>query len=284
MQYTIENNALSISVESHGAQIKSVKVDGKERAWQNENGAWKDTSPLLFPICGHFGVTVDGKTYPMPAHGLANKNEFTLVNKTQSALTLVFSSNENTKTAYPFDFKFFVTYEIADKKLTVKYTVQNMGKTPLYFACGGHDSFALAKDVDKYQLVFEKAETLVHYAHDDGGYLTGDTTCYGENTRSLILPKGFLSEGRTLIFKGVQSRKVSLQTLTGETLATLTFEGFENLLLWRATADSRYICIEPWTNLPDYANAEEQELSQKSGVYAVGVGEEKTLIREIEYV
>ena len=76
MQHCIDNGILQVQVDDYGAQIKSVKYHGKERAWQNDNGAWKDTAPLLFPVCGHFGVTVEGKTYDMPAHGFVKKQPF----------------------------------------------------------------------------------------------------------------------------------------------------------------------------------------------------------------
>ena len=283
MLHTIDNGILQIQIDAFGAQIKSVKYNGKERAWQNENGAWKDTAPLLFPVCGHFGVTVDGKTYDMPAHGFVKKMPFIPEEISAAAITFVCKSNDQTKNIYPFDFTFKVTYEVCESTLKITYTVKNDGKTPLPFACGGHDSFALENDVDAYQITFENRETLIHYSHDDDGYLTGEKVFYGENTPALILPKEYLAEGRTLIFKELQSRKIYLQTTSGKTLATLTFDGFVNLLIWRATADSKYVCIEPWTNLPDLVGAQPQEIYEKAGVYTVAQGEEKTLVREITY-
>ena len=283
MQYTIKNGNLEVQIDAFGAQIKSVKHDGKEKAWQNENGAWKDTAPLLFPVCGHFGVTVGGKTYDMPAHGFVKKQPFIAEEVTPTAVTLVCKANEQTKAVYPFAFTFKVTYALFDDTLKITYTVRNDGKTPMPFACGGHDSFALEENVDAYRLVFEKRETLIHCAHDDDGYLTGEKVCYGENTLSLALPKEYLAEGRTLIFKDIKSRKVWLTTADEKPLATITFDGFANLLIWRATADSKYVCIEPWTNLPDLVGATPQEMYDKAGVYTVGAGEEMTLEREITY-
>lgn len=283
MLHCIDNGILQVQIDAFGAQIKSVKYHGKERAWQNENGAWKDTAPLLFPVCGHFGMTVAGKTYDMPAHGFVKKTPFIPEEISASAITFVCKANEQTKSVYPFDFTFKVTYELIESTLKIAYTVKNDGKAPLPFACGGHDSFALENDVDGYQIAFENRETLIHCSHDDDGFLTGEKVCYGENIPALKLPKEYLAEGRTLIFKDLQSRKAQLQTMDGKTLATLTFDGFANLLIWRATADSKYICIEPWTNLPDLAGSAPQEIYDKAGVYVVPQGEEKTLVREITY-
>ena len=49
MQHCIDNGILQVEIDAFGAQIKSVKLHGKERAWQNENGAWQGTAPLLSP-------------------------------------------------------------------------------------------------------------------------------------------------------------------------------------------------------------------------------------------
>ena len=283
MRYIIKNEQLQVAVESRGAEIKSVIFNGQERAWQNDNGAWKDTAPLLFPVCGHYGVTVNGILYDMPPHGFVKKAEFTVVAQTADSIALQVSSNQQTKSVYPYDFTFTVTYRVKNNRLFIEYGVQNTGEKALYFACGGHDSFTFTGEISDYCLRFEKAENLVHYAHDDDGYLTGETTSYGENTDTLVLPSDFLQEGRTLIFKGVQSRKVVFQRKNGEKLAEICFDGFENLLIWRATADSQYVCIEPWTNLPDYVGEEVKELSQKAGVYQVDAHTRKALTREIAY-
>lgn len=283
MQYTIQNSKLCVVVDSYGAQIKSVKYSGKERAWQNENGAWKDTAPLLFPVCGHFGVTVDGKSYPISAHGFAKKAEFALVSQTENTLIMQTCANAQTKAVYPFDFIFTVTYTVENDTLRIEYAVENTGEKPLYFACGGHDSFTFTGEIDGYQLAFERKENLVHYFHDDDGYLTGETQNYGENPQTLVLPSDFLQEGRTLIFKGINSRKVRLETRDQKPLADISFDGFDNLLIWRATADSNYVCIEPWTNLPDQANLPDIEFSQKQGTYKVVAHARKSLVREIKY-
>jgi len=57
-------------------------------------------------------------------------------------------------------------------------------------------------------------------------------------------------------------------------------DGFENLLLWHAQ-DAKYICIEPWMNLPDTEGKENIEFSQKEGVMKVAPNTVKTLTRTI---
>ncbi len=281
MQYTIYNDRLSCTIDSLGAELVSVIKDGKERVWQNQTGDWAGHGPVLFPVCGHCGVKVNGVEYPISAHGFAKKTKFMLVKKTETEVVLAIEANEETKKMYPFDFRFEVSYALKGNVLSIGYKVVNPAKTSLYFACGGHESFALDSGVENYEIAFEKQENLVHYFHDDDGYMTGDTKSYG-TLQTLPLPEDFLQEGRTLIFKGIASRKVWLCEKGGKKLAEITFDGFENLLVWHA-GKAPFICIEPWTNLPDPAKSADVEFSAKGGVIEVGGNAEKTLVRTIAY-
>ena len=281
MQYTIHNDTLSCTIDSLGGELVSVVKDGKERVWQNQTGDWAGHGPLLFPVCGHCGVKVNGVEYPISAHGFAKKMQFSLVKKTATEVVLAIEANEETKKVYPFDFRFEVGYVLNENVLSIAYRVVNPANTPLYFACGGHESFALDGGVENYEITFEKQENLVHYFHDDDGYMTGETKAYG-TLQTFPLPEDFLQEGRTLIFKGIASRKVWLRERGGKEFAEITFDGFENLLVWHA-GKAPFICIEPWTNLPDPAKSEDVEFRTKGGVIEVRGNAEKTLVRTIAY-
>ena len=281
MQYTIHNDTLSCTVDSLGGELVSVVKGGKERVWQNQTGDWAGHGPLLFPVCGHCGVKVNGVEYPISAHGFAKKMQFSLVKKTDAEVVLAIEANEETKKVYPFDFRFEVSYALKENVLFIGYRVVNPAEKPLYFACGGHESFALDSGVENYEITFEKQENLVHYFHDDDGYMTGERKSYG-TLQTLPLPEDFLQEGRTLIFKDVVSRKVWLCERGGKKLATITFDGFENLLVWHA-GKAPFICIEPWTNLPDPADVADVEFRVKGGVMEVSGNAEKTLVRTIAY-
>lgn len=281
MRVYIQNKELEVEAETLGGELVSVRYQGKERLWQNPTGEWAGHAPLLFPVCGHFGVTVDGVSYPIKAHGFARKSKFTLVEKGEDFVTFELRANEDTKKVYPYEFVFFVTYRLCGAKIEIEYRVENPAKEPLYFACGAHDSFALEKDVDEYELRFASEKTLTHRPCNEGGYLTGETVEF-TSVNPFVLPKEYLQNGDSLIFEGVESKVALLCEKSGKELAKISFDGFDNLLLWRA-GDAKYICIEPWTNLPDFAGANEEEFSQKSGVLKVEGNSSKKLIRSIEY-
>lgn len=281
MRVSIRNEALALTVETLGAEAVSLKCGGKERLWQNENGSWAGHAPVLFPVCGHCGVTVNGRSYPIRSHGFARRTEFTVSAQGSDFIELSLCANEQTRAVYPYDFVLRVRYTVKGNTLAVRYTVENPSLEPIFFFCGGHPSFALEKSVGEYALEFEKEERFLHLQHNEEGYLTGEVTDFGTG-KTFPLSEEYLQEGRTLIFGDIASRSVVLMHKCGDALARVKFEGFPNLLLWRPNG-ANMICIEPWLNLPDAAGAEEKEFSQKKGVVCVPCGGQKTFDYEITY-
>ena len=270
---------MTVTADTRGAELVSVLCDGKERLWQNEDGSWSGHAPLLFPVCGHFGVTVNGKDYPLPPHGFARKREFTLEARGENFLRFSLVSDEETKRVYPFSFRFTVNYELQGTALNITYEVHNPQEKPLFFSCGGHESFVLASDIENYKLVFPKPVHLMHFVNDEDGYLTGETRDFGTR-RELALPKDILQNNFSLILGNLSVRAVRLCT-NEDCVAELSFPDFAHLLLWRPN-DAKMICIEPWGNLPD-GRGEQKEFSQKAGVVRVEPHETKTLTHTITY-
>ena len=283
MNYILQNAEISVTIASLGAEIISVVKNGKERIWQNPTGEWSGHAPLLFPVSGRCRLTVDGVEYPIGMHGFARKTEFALEEQGDDFVKLSVQTSEQTKQVYPYDFKFTVTYRLTQSKLTISFDVENPSNEPIYFACGSHESYALENNVDSYEIEFEQEEArLIHCPHGaTSGRLTGEEVDFG-TVKTLPLPLNYLQNGNTLIFKGISSRAVTLKERNGKSLAKVSFEGFENLLLWRAE-NAKYICIEPWTNLPDPENTPDIEFKTKAGVMEVAPKTVKTLTRSIEY-
>ena len=281
MQYSIQNERLSITADTMGGELVSVQFNGVERLWQNDNGSWAGHAPLLFPCCGQFHVVVDGKEYEYRPHGFAKKSDFTLFEQGADYLTFALSSNEQTKAYYPFDFLFLVTYKLNGDTLEVYYDVKNTGDRTLYFACGAHDSFALKEKIGNYQIHFEQDETFNHYVHHKHNTLTGEIKVLGEGT-TFDIPEDYLVNDSTVIFGKIRSRKVTLCHKDGTKVAEIAFPDFSNLLIWRSN-EAQMVCVEPWTNLPDTEGVFDIELKDKYGVFEVAVGENKRITRSITY-
>ena len=53
MQATIQNEFLSLTVDTHGAEAVSLKnAAGEELLWQADPAVWKRHAPILFPYTG----------------------------------------------------------------------------------------------------------------------------------------------------------------------------------------------------------------------------------------
>mgnify|MGYP003416218223 FL=1 len=84
--YELKNDVISISMDSHGAELKSLKKldTGKEYMWCGDAKYWGRTSPVLFPFVGGLKdkeYRTKGKAYPMNQHGFARDMEFEEIQK-----------------------------------------------------------------------------------------------------------------------------------------------------------------------------------------------------------
>ncbi len=280
MLYIIGNKRLSVAVDSLGAELNSIKKDGEELLWQNYDGSWDGHSPVLFPLCGHCKVIVDGKDYNTPPHGIIRSREFSFVSQTGTELVLTLSSDDETKKVYPYDFSFTLRYYVRKTTLYIDYIVKNNGYETMYFGCGGHESFNIKGDLSEYFIEFEKEEKLQRLFHDNNGFLTGESVQYPKS-KCLHFKDIPVDNSETLIFKGVKSSWCKLVKNSGGTVAETHFKGFKNLLFWRPDG-AAMICMEPWTNLPDVLG-DNTDFRKKSGITHLAVGAEKIIKRKIIY-
>lgn len=92
-----------------------------------------------------------GKNYQLPInepalgnaiHGLLARVPFTLVQKTESSVTLE-HAYQGAEPNYPFPFTFQYTYTFAEEGgLEITFMAQNTGSMPMPFACGWHPYFS----------------------------------------------------------------------------------------------------------------------------------------------
>lgn len=281
MIYTIKNDKTEIKINSLGAEVRSVIHNGKERAWQNETGEWAGCAILLFPFAGFNRLIYDGVDFSIQKHGFCRNEEFELVEMGNDSITFMLSANERTRAVYPYDFKFFVKYAIIDNGYKVCYTILNNGNREIPFACGGHESFSLDSDVENYYVEFENDEKFDFLVHNSNGLLTGEKSSHGEG-RILPLMKDFTDNSATVILGDINSRKAALKSKkTDEKIVEITFDGFENLLLWHPHG-SKMLCIEPWQCLPSYVD-EIKEFKERKGVINLSPNCEITFTRKITY-
>ena len=84
MQYSVENELLRLTVDTHGAEAVSVihKPTGAELLWQADPAVWGRHAPILFPYTGKLtggNMIAKGMEYAGSQHGFARDVEHTLV-------------------------------------------------------------------------------------------------------------------------------------------------------------------------------------------------------------
>lgn len=73
MQTVISNEFLNVTIDTHGAEVVSVKNSkGEELIWQADPAIWDRHSPVLFPWAGRLAngeLIHNGKHYSGGQHG-----------------------------------------------------------------------------------------------------------------------------------------------------------------------------------------------------------------------
>jgi len=241
MLYEIKNDKLSISADTFGAELHSIKLDGKEYLWQCGD-AWKRYAPILFPfICSPKDRTykAGGQEYHMAAnHGFARDSEFAFSGSTKNSLSFTLKDNDVTLAQYPYHFELEVTYSIKGSKVTVTNTVKNTDEKAMYFYLGGHPAFICDIQGGKCTVEYEKNEHIVQPIPN------GERTILdGEKTITLTRE---LFDYDVIMKDHPASKAVTLKKSDGG-FVKLSFPHSDCIAVWTSTGnpDAQFICLEP---------------------------------------
>lgn len=268
---TISNEFLTATFSEIGAELKSLKCDGKEHIWYSDPAYWTGSAPVLFPICSGLKddeFIYEGKTYKMQKHGFARRAKFDVETVDTTSATFLLTSENCPQDNYPFEYEFRIIYTLTGKKFDVEYNIRNLTDGDMYFSVGAHEAYLCAEGIENYEIVFEKAENLNAYQLV-GPLLSDETKNYGQNTDTLQLSNS-LFENDCLIFKNLNSRSVNLVNKTTGQKIKVDFEGFDYLLLWTVPG-APFICIEPWCGVTDNVNTT-KNLPEKEGIQKIEKG------------
>ena len=276
MIYKIENEFLSVAVSSHGAELQSIIYKDREYLWQGKSEYWGDRAPVLFPIVGRPKdgvIEVDGKTYPITIHGFAKHREFSLAEKSDSALTLELCADDETKKLYPFDFKFRVSYALCENKIINTFEVVNTDSRDIYFNLGAHPGFAVSENIGDWELIFDPSEKL--------RTLTCTKEVFIDRVNRADIPakdghvalSRKLFENDALIFDDLKCHKITLSCKTAPCGVTVEFDDFPEVGIWtRPTDGADYVCLEPWCGM-GYTIGETSVLKEKRSIITLDPGE-----------
>jgi len=285
MGYRITDGIVEAIIESHGAELKSLKLlkNNEEFMWKADPKFWGRTSPVLFPIVG--GLK-DGKyiyhgiTYEMGQHGIARDNEFEVISYGENKIVFLFESNEETLKKYPFEFKFYMEYSLKNGCLSIEYRVENSSHEDIYFSIGAHPAFSTPTDENvkfsDYYLEFEKNETASRFPLE-GRNISRDTIKFLEGSKKIELREDIFKDD-ALIFKNLDSKNVSLKCKKNTRIVTMDYSNFEYIAFWNKVG-AEFVCLEPWNGIADFVDAS-GKLEEKDGIIKLeGRGKYKTVLK-----
>ncbi len=258
MIHTIKSARLTVKVDDMGAELVSVAdLGGYEYIWDGAEH-WRRHAPVLFPACGRIlenTYTLDGKTYQMGTHGFASKSQFSVVRKSESALTLSLKENEATLASYPFEFEFLADFELSEDVLTVKFTVCNNTDRVMPYMVGWHPGFTLdcknGSAIGDWSLRFNTDKNLTAYRITPACFVSHEGIDYPVTDGTYVLDEREIYDNDSVLFSGGGGRV--LLSARGEE-HSLDFSWSDNLpyfCIWKSpTSEAKFICLEPWSDLP----------------------------------
>ncbi len=277
---TIQNECLKVTVSTLGAELQRVTDASGERLFDGDPAFWPNHAPVLFPYAGGLvdnAFTYKGVTYPAKTkHGFARRAEFRVESQSESSVTLL---TDEPNEEYPFEYAFRVRYELEGAALKISYISRNTSASePMIFGCGCHEALACPGGIEGCKVVFDRPYTLRHYRLD-GAQIVREPEIIAENTDTLELRYDYFTVD-ALVFRDLNCPSLTLQRPDGHGVQ-LECADFAHLLIWTKPG-APYICLEPWTNPPEWVGAS-QELTQKSGMMTLQPGEEDTRVHTLRF-
>ena len=259
MEYQIENELLTLTVESHGAELWDLRRKADPSApllWDGKPEIWPRRAPVLFPWCGRVEgnwFEFEGKRYEnLPQHGFNRDMEHTLVE--QGKDTILFRLNwPGDGEKFPWKFSFETRHTLRGEKVETVCTGTNLSDRPMPAQLGFHAGlrcpFTPGKRYSDYIIRYEKPEA-------PGG---GD----------VFMLDSHVFDNDSFCFPGLKSSWLQVEEKeTGKALRVDTGD-FAYVLLWSPKGCEEFVCIEPWTG----AFGKGHDLAQRSGTVLLAPGE-----------
>lgn len=269
MIYTLENDILKITVDTHGAELSSIfnKKQNKEMLWQGDPAFWGRRSPVLFPVVGKYKnskTTYNGKEYSLGQHGFARDSDFALIEKTDNKLAFELTSNDETLTKYPFKFRLICSFNLENNKIIVGWNVENIDDKTIYFSIGAHPAFYCKKG--ETMLIMNGENIKYNLINREGLY-----TAPKYDVESSFVLHDEVFDKDALIIENSGVTEVSLVDNNKKYL-TVNFDA-EVFGIWSpAKRNAPFVCIEPWYGRCD-AEDFEGDITEREWSNALNVDE-----------
>lgn len=283
---TIKKGGLTASIDSQGAQLMSLALNGAEYLWQRDPKWWAKTSPVLFPGVGFPPHKVQQSVAgpcTIGKHGFARDCEFELVDSAAdgSSATFQITDTPATRELYPYAFRFSLTYAItAPDTLAQTFRVENTGADPLPFSVGGHPAFNVpapggaeaGEGFEDYDLHFAEKWTYDSPKTNADGLQTREDTFPVVDDSDVMPIKRSCFDFDTVVLKNVPGNTITMTGRASGRGVRLDFPGFDFVGVWSAQPDAPFVAIEPWTGHAGYTD-EDDVLEHRDNITILAPGE-----------
>ena len=259
MQYTIENDTLRLTVDSHGAEAVSVihKPTGAELLWCADKALWGRHAPILFPYTGKLTggkMIAKGQEYAGGQHGFARDVEHTLTRQTADTLEFELRADAQTLPRWPYDFVLRSTFVLDGSTVHHTLCVENPSEAQLRFGIGYHPAFAIPFDdrhtTEDYEIRFDGIESPLCVSALPNGLLNGQSYYLARNTDAIPLTDTLFDHDSHCMVNLRSAHVALVEKDTGRSVCC-NVEGYPYVLIWsQASKPLRFVCIEPWHSLP----------------------------------
>lgn len=220
-------------------------------------------NPILFPFAGRsfhdgqagFWRGPDGRTRPMPPHGLARQGRFEVIDLTPTRFLAQFRPEEEAQASFPFRYTFAVDYRFRETSVEVDLSLLNRDVTPIPW-CAGHHFY--------FQLPWHPNLTRSHYSlwtdaakawrHASDGSLHPDPQ-YPKTPRAGAFTSLDHPPLNDRIHTRLRTPVVRFGPRSGEESVALRYRSpldpWTSLVTWSHAPDAPYYCLEPWMGPPN---------------------------------
>ena len=251
-------NQIHFEIDTHGAELKSLKYGNREYLWHGDPEFWGRRAPILFPIVGRLAddtLRIDGREYRMKQHGFARDAEFV---RCDGKYVLV---EDGYRENYPYAFELVAEYTTQGNTLICDWQVTNRDDKTMYFQIGAHPAFMLPN----YNATDEVHGFIQCYDADDKIVSPMVFNClenglrvhYGQ-PKMLINDKAILALTNTIfaddaiLIEADQVAKVAMFDKQGKRVLTVSCPQAEAFGLWAPFKQGcPFVCIEPWCGIAD---------------------------------
>lgn len=275
---------LKIKVSNTGAELTSIKFNGKEKLHDGKS-FWDRQSPILFPTVGRLRnnrTIIENKEYQIPQHGFAKDMEFTLLEDKECQKVYFAKSSKETLKMYPYEFELYVIYIIENNTLTISYKVINKDKKQMIFGIGGHPGFKLDSPQEEYYYELETEETEAEFMEVEGNYISNKPAknILKRNKIIEITKQSFSNDA--IMMKNLKSNKIILKNKKeNRKILEFNFKDFPILAIW-SMPEAPFMCLEPWFNYADKVK-ETGYFKDKEGIINLNANEEFNCKFSIEF-